>query len=328
MSALHALLQPTIGHPDVPQSPTRSGFGKGLVRVGEADPRVVVLTADLKDSTKVGGFATAFPERFVEVGVAEQNMMGMAAGLALSGKVPFVSSYATFSPGRNWDQLRVSVCYSQANVKVVGCHTGLSVGPDGATHQALEDIAITRVLPHLTVVVPCDALQAEQATLALAALVGPAYLRLTREATPLMVTEAMPFEIGKAQVWREGDDVAIIGAGPILYNALFAAAVLAREGIQCTIINSHTIKPLDVETILAAARRCKAVVTVEEHQVAGGLGSAVAELLAEAYPVPVERVGMRDSFGESGEPAELAAKYGLDGPAIVEAVRRAMGKRL
>lgn len=307
--------------------PTRSGFGKGLLRAGKADARVVALTADLKDSTKVGEFAAAFPERFVEVGVAEQNMIGMAAGLALSGKVPFVSSYATFSPGRNWDQLRVSVCYSQANVKVVGCHTGLSVGPDGATHQALEDIAITRVLPHLTVVVPCDGVQAEQATVALAALVGPAYLRLTREATPLMVTEAMPFEIGKAQVWREGDDVAIIGAGPILYNALFAAAVLAREGIQCTVINSHTIKPLDTETILAAARRCKAVVTVEEHQIAGGLGSAVVELLTEAYPVPVERVGMRDSFGESGEPAELAAKYGLDGPAVVEAVHRAIGKK-
>lgn len=328
MNALHTLLEPKIGHLDILQTPTRNGFGKGLVAAGTKDPRVVALTADLKDSTKVADFAKAFPERFVEVGVAEQNMMGMAAGLALSGKIPFVSSYATFSPGRNWDQLRVSVCYSQANVKVIGCHTGLSVGPDGATHQALEDIALVRVLPHMTVVVPCDAVQAEQATRALAEHVGPAYLRLTREATPHIVTDQLPFEIGKAQVWREGDDVAIIGAGPILYNALFAAAVLAGEGIQCTIINSHTIKPLDADTILAAVRRCKAVVTVEEHQMVGGLGSAVAELLGEACPVPLERVGMPDSFGESGAPEELFQKYGMDGPAVVKAVRRALARKL
>ncbi len=327
MSKLHKALQPKIGHPDITQTPTRSGFGTALALVGGQNEKVVALTADLKDSTKVTAFAESYPERFFEMGVAEQNMMGVAAGLALSGLVPFVTSYATFSPGRNWDQLRVSVCYSKANVKVVGCHTGLSVGPDGATHQALEDIALVRVLPHMTVVVPCDAIQAGQATQALATLVGPAYLRLTREATPLMVTDEMPFAIGKAQVFRTGTDVVIIGAGPVLYGALFAAAVLAREGIEAMVVNSHTIKPLDTATILQAATQCGAVVTVEEHQMAGGLGSAVCEFLASAYPVPVERVGMQDSFGESGNPEQLLQKYEMDGPAIVAAVKKVLKRK-
>jgi transketolase len=320
-------LNPKIGAEDIEQEPTRSGFGAGVVLLGETDPHVVVLTADLRDSTKVGEFAKKFPERFVEVGVAEQNMMGMAAGLALAGKVAFVSSYATFSPGRSWDQLRVSVCYSQANVKVIGCHTGVSVGPDGATHQALEDIAITRVLPNLIVVVPCDSEQAKQATLAVGRVQGPAYLRLTREKTPVMTTPATPFEIGKAQIFREGTDVCIIGSGPVLYNGMLAAQELEKEGISVMVVNNHTIKPIDVETIVAAAKKCGAVVTLEEHQTMGGAGSAVCEVLAQHCPVPVEMVGVEDHFGESGEPEELIEKYGMGAQAITTAVKKVLQRK-
>lgn len=321
------ILNPKIGQEDIEQTPTRSGFGEGVVELGQEDQNVVVLTADLRDSTKVADFAKKFPERFVEVGVAEQNMMGIAAGLGLSGKVPFVTSYATFSPGRSWDQLRVSVCYSQANVKVIGCHTGVSVGPDGATHQALEDIAITRVLPNLTVVVPCDAVQAKQATLAIGKMNGPAYLRLTREKTPVIVTDQTPFEIGKAQVLKDGTDVVVIGSGPVLYNALLAAQALEKEGVSVQVINNHTIKPIDAETIIAAAKTCKAVVTVEEHQVMGGAGSAVCEVLAQHCPVPVEMVGMQDSFGESGEPDELIEKFGMGVGGIIDAVRKVLSRK-
>jgi transketolase len=254
-------------------------------------------------------------------------MMGMAAGLALAGKVAFVSSYATFSPGRSWDQLRVSVCYSQANVKVIGCHTGVSVGPDGATHQALEDIAITRVLPNLIVVVPCDSEQAKQATLAVGRVQGPAYLRLTREKTPVMTTPATPFEIGKAQIFREGTDVCIIGSGPVLYNGMLAAQELEKEGISVMVVNNHTIKPIDVETIVAAAKKCGAVVTLEEHQTMGGAGSAVCEVLAQHCPVPVEMVGVEDHFGESGEPEELIEKYGMGAQAITTAVKKVLQRK-
>jgi transketolase len=271
--------------------------------------------------------AKAFPERFIECGVAEQNMMGVAAGLALSGKIPFATSYATFSPGRNWDQLRVSVCYSQANVKVIGCHTGVSVGPDGATHQALEDIALTRVLPNLTVVVPCDSIQAKQATLAIGNLVGPAYLRLTREKTPVIITEDTPFELGKAQIFREGTDVAIIGAGPVLYNAVVAAMELEKEGVSVCVVNLHTIKPIDTAAIIEVAKKCGAVVTLEEHQVMGGVGSAVAEVLVQNFPVPMEFVGMRDSFGESGEPEELIEKFGMGVGSIVGAVKQVIKRK-
>jgi transketolase len=237
-------INPKIGQEDIEQEPTRSGYGTGVLELGVENNNVVVLTADLRDSTKVADFAKKFPERFIEVGVAEQNMMGVAAGLALSGKTAFVSSYATFSPGRSWDQLRVSVCYSQANVKVIGCHTGVSVGPDGATHQALEDIAITRVLPNLTVVVPCDALQAHQATLALGRTVGPGYLRLTREKTPVMTVADTTFQIGKAQVFRDGTDVCIIGSGPVLYNGMLAALELEKEGISVMVVQFLIINPL------------------------------------------------------------------------------------
>lgn len=321
------VLNPNIGAADVAEEPTRSGFGRGVLRLGEQDPSVVVLTADLRDSTKVGDFAKKFPDRFVDVGVAEQNMMGMAAGLALAGKTAFVSSYATFSPGRSWDQLRVSVCYSEANVKVIGCHTGVSVGPDGATHQALEDIAITRVLPNMTVIVPCDALEAEKATLAIGARKGPAYLRLTREKTPVMTMPETPFEVGKAEVFRDGADVCIIGSGPVLYNGILAALELEKEGISVMVVNNHTIKPLDEATLVAAAKKCGAVVTVEEHQVMGGAGSAVCELLARHCPVPVEMIGMQDRFGESGEPDELLEKFGMGVPSICAAAKKVLQRK-
>lgn len=320
-------LNPKIGQEDIDQVPTRNGYGEGLMVLGETDPNVVVLTADLRDSVKAGDFAKKYPERFVECGVAEQNMMGMAAGLALAGKVPFVSSYAVFSPGRSWDQLRVSVCYSEANVKVVGAHTGVSVGPDGATHQALEDIAIARVLPNLTVVVPIDALEAKKATIALGGTKGPAYLRLTREKTPLVTTEESVFELGKADMLRDGSDVAIIGCGPVLYNALLAAKILEKEGIQVMVINNHTIKPIDEETIITAAKKCGAVVTLEEHQVMGGAGSAVLEVLAKHYPVPVEMIGMQDRFGESGEPDELIQKFGMGVDAVMQAVKKVNSRK-
>lgn len=257
-------LNPKIGKENIEQEPTRKGYGLGVLDLGEEDKNVVVLTADLAESTMVLDFAKKYPERFVECGVAEQNMMGVAAGLALYGKTAFVSSYATFSPGRSWDQLRVSVCYSMANVKVAGAHTGVTVGPDGATHQALEDVAITRVLPNLTVVVPCDAIEARKATVALGRMQGPAYFRLGRSKTPVITTEETPFKVGKAEVFREGKDVAIIASGPVLYNGLLAAIELEKEGISVMVVNNHTIKPIDVQTIVNSAKKCGAVVTLEE----------------------------------------------------------------
>ena len=320
-------LNPKIGQSDVELVPSRNGFGEGLLFLGEHNPEVVALTADLAESTRVLDFAKKYPERFVECGVAEQNMMGVAAGMALTGKTSFVASYATFSPGRSWDQLRVAVAYSMANVKVAGSHTGLSVGPDGATHQALEDIAITRVLPNLTVVVPCDLIEARKTTVALGTTAGPAYFRLGREKTAVMTTEESPFAVGKASVFKEGKDVAIIASGPILYNGLLAAQELEKEGISVLAINNHTIKPMDVETITWAAKLTGAVVTLEEHQTMGGAGSAVAEVLAEHYPVPIEMIGMPNSFGESGNPDELIKKFGMDKDAIVAAVRKVLTRK-
>ncbi len=320
-------LNPKIFDKDVEQVPTRFGYGEGLVELGKTNPNVVVLTGDLAGSTKVDGFAKAFPDRFIEVGVAEQNMMGIAAGLALSGKIPFISSYAVFMPGRNWDQLRVSVCYSEANVKVAGAHSGISVGPDGATHQALEDIAITRVLPHLTVIVPCDSIETKKATLAAAALKGPVYFRFTREKTPVITSVDTPFEIGKAQVLYEGTDASIVACGPLVYQSLIAADKLAKEGIHVRVINNATIKPLDNETIIAAAKETGAIVTVEEHQTTGGLRGAIAECVTANAPVPMEAIGMPDSFGQSGEPNELLEHYGMSVKEIVKAVRRVIKRK-
>jgi len=297
--------------------PTRNGYGDGLIEVGKKDKRIVVLTGDLAESTRAHLFQKAFPERFVECGVAEQNMMGVAAGLALSGKIPFVSSYAVFVPGRNWDQLRVSVCYSNANVKVAGAHAGISVGPDGATHQALEDLAITRVLPNLTVVVPCDYLETKKATIALAKMVGPAYFRFAREKTPVMTVEKTPFKIGKANIMREGTDITIAACGPLVYEALVAAQTLDRHGIQAEVINCHTLKPFDEKTLVKSVKKTGCCVTVEEHQIIGGLAGAVSETLGKFCPVPLEYIGMPNSFGESGEPDELLAKYGMKADNIV-----------
>jgi transketolase len=320
-------LNPKIFDPDVEQKPTRDGYGEGLVLAGQKDSRVVALCADISDSTRSAMFQKAFPDRFVETGIAEQNMMGLAAGMAMAGKIPFVSTYAVFCPGRNWDQLRVSVCYSNANVKITGAHAGVSVGPDGATHQGLEDIAITRCIPNLVVIAPCDAIETKKATLAAAEYVGPVYLRFAREKTPIMTTEDTPFEIGKALVFREGKDVAIIGCGPLLHNALLAAEELAKEGIEAMVINNHTIKPMDKKTIIEAAKKCGAIVTVEDHQVMGGMGSAVAEVLAENFPVPIEFIGMKDKFGESGDPNELIEAFGMGKNAIKEAVKKVIQRK-
>lgn len=307
--------------------PTRNGYGDGLVEIGKKDARIVVLTGDLAESTRAHLFQKAYPERFIECGVAEQNMMGVAAGLALAGKVPFVSSYAVFVPGRNWDQLRVSVCYSNANVKIAGAHAGISVGPDGATHQALEDLAITRVLPNLTVVVPCDYLETKKATIALAKMVGPAYFRFAREKTPVITVEKTPFKIGKANVMREGLDATIAACGPLVHEALLAAEELAKNGIELEVLNCHTLKPFDETTLVKSVKKTGCCVTVEEHQIIGGLAGAVSETLGRAYPAPIENVGMPNSFGESGEPDELLEKYGMKAADIVKAVKRVLKRK-
>lgn len=307
--------------------PGRDGYGKALVELGLENANIVVLTGDLAESTRVNWFLEKFPERFIEVGVAEQNMVGIAAGLALNCKIPFVSSYAVFCPGRAWDQVRVSVCYNKANVKIAGAHAGISVGPDGATHQGLEDIASMRCLPNLVVVVPADWLEAKKATKAIAVINGPCYIRFGREKVPTITTERTPFTIGKAEIYREGGDVAIVACGMMVYEALVAAQKLAKEGIESTVINNHTIKPIDKAALVAAARTCGAMVTAEEHQISGGMGSAVMEVVAEGFPVPFERVGMRDVFGESGKPSELLAKYGMTSDDIVRACKSVLRRK-
>jgi len=307
---------------NIEQVPTRNGYGEGTVEAGKLDPNVMVLCCDLTDSTRSKAFKEAYPDRFIEIGVAEQNMAGVAAGLALEGKVPFCSSYAVFNPGRNWDQVRVSVCYNEANVKIVGAHAGISVGPDGATHQALEDIATTRVLPNMTVLAPCDSIETKKATLAAAKLKGPVYLRFAREKTPVFTTNKTPFKIGKAEVFKEGSDVTIIGCGPLVHEALKAAKELQKEKIEAEVINCHTIKPIDKKTIINSAKKTGRVVTIEEHQITGGLGGAVAEVLSQNQPVPMQIIGMPDSFGESGQPQELLDKYGMNAENIIKAVKK------
>lgn len=311
---------------DVVKTPTRKGYGEALVELGQSNPNVVVLTGDLAESTTAHMFREKFPERFVECGVAEQNMMGIAAGLALSGKIPFISSYAVFSPGRSWDQLRVSVCYSQANVKIAGAHTGISVGPDGATHQALEDIAITRVLPNMTVIAPADSVETKKVTLAAASISGPVYFRFARNATPVFSTIESPFKIGRAEVLKDGKDLLLVACGPVVYNCLVAALELEGEGVSVAVINNHTIKPIDRQTISEWAFKCKKVLTVEEHQISGGMGSAVTEVLAEDCPVPVYRLGIFDHFGESGEPEELLKKFKLDSVGIMQYIKKVLKK--
>lgn len=351
-------------------APTRNGYGEGLVEAGTKNKNVVVLCCDLVESTRSLGFAKKFPERFIEMGVAEQNMAGVAAGMAGYGKIPFASSYAVFSPGRNWDQTRVSIAYGEQNVKIAGAHAGISVGPDGATHQALEDLAIMRVLPNMLVLSPCDMLETKKATLAAAAYKGPVYLRFAREKTPVITTAKSPFQIGKAQVLRTGKDVSIVATGPLVYEALLAAECLAgnkdaiatlfarypkitarvktsklhghsmarskvtiawspakifallkqRGPMDAEVINCHTIKPLDIKTLVISAKKTGLVITVEEHQINGGLRGAVAEALSLFHPTRIIPVGMPDSFGESGEPMELLEKYGMTAPWIIQAL--------
>jgi transketolase len=311
------------------QAPTRDGFGKGLVEAADADARVVALCADLTESTRMEAFAKKYPARYVEVGVAEQNLAALASGMAAFGKVPFVSSYATFSPGRNNEQIRTTISINNVPVKIIGSHAGVSVGPDGATHQALEDIALMRVQPNMTVISPCDAEEARKATLAAAKSPGPVYIRLAREKTPLITAAETPFEMGKANVLWKGEkpQVALIATGPLVHSALLAARELEKEGVSVSVLNVHTIKPLDEETIIREVSEAGAVVTVEEHQIAGGLGSAVAEVLVQKHPVPVEFVGVHDQFGQSGEPKELIEHYGMGVSHIVASAKRAAGRR-
>ncbi|OGG59231.1 transketolase [Candidatus Kaiserbacteria bacterium RIFCSPHIGHO2_02_FULL_49_16] len=311
------------------KSPTRSGFGKGAVEAGKADERVVVLSADLAESTRADAFQKEFPERFVEVGVAEQNMATVGAGMAAYGKIPFITSYATFSPGRNWEQIRTTIAINNVPVKICGMHAGLLTGPDGATHQALEDIALMRAMPNMIVISPCDAEEGRKATLAAAKNGLPTYLRFARDKTPVMTTPETPFEIGKAQIfWKsKNPKVAVFATGPLVYNALLAARELEGHGIGTAVVNVHTIKPLDKELIVALARETGSVVTVEEHQIMGGLGGAIAELLARECPTPIEFVGIQDKFGQSGEPKELMEHYGLGVSHISAAVSKVLGRK-
>lgn len=312
---------------DLQREPIRKGFGRGLKKAGELNENVVAACADLTESTQMHLFRDAFPERFVEIGVAEQNLVTVGSGLAAMGKIPFVSSYAAFSPGRNWEQIRTTICLNDQPVKIVGSHAGVSVGPDGATHQMLEDIALMRVLPNMVVVVPGDSVEAEKATLALAGDRRPGYLRLAREASPIITTEQTPFEIGKAYVHSHGNDVTLISTGIMTYQALVAAEMLYKDGIDAEVVHVPTIKPLDAVTILQSVHKTKHVITIEEAQINGGLGGAVAELLGEEFPAKMKRIGIRDRFGESGKPDELLERFGLTAKHIAMAAHDMMNKK-
>lgn len=311
--------------------PIRKGFGEGLALAGAADKNVVALCADLTESTQIEAFKQKFPGRFVEIGIAEQNLVTVAAGMAAMGKIPFASSYAIFSPGRNWEQIRTTICINNVPVKIIGSHTGVSVGPDGATHQALEDIPLMRVLPNMVVLSPCDAIEARKAALAAAQNGKPTYIRLTRDKSPVITSDATPFEIGKGQIIFRSNksiknelDVGIIATGHLLYKALMVAKKLEDEGKKVAVMNLATIKPLDEDAVTKLAQESGAIVTVEEHQVAGGMGSAVAECLAKNNPVPIEFVGVKDLFGQSGTPAELIEHYGMGEKDIYAAVQKVM----
>ncbi|HAT68050.1 MAG: transketolase [Candidatus Yonathbacteria bacterium RIFOXYC2_FULL_47_9] len=318
-------LNPKLFDADVEQAPIRQGFGEGLLEAGRADERVVAMCCDLTESTKMDAFAKEFPKRFFEMGIMEQSSASVASGMAAMGKVPFVSSYAMFSPGRNWEQIRTTICYNDRPVKIAGSHAGVSVGPDGGTHQAVEDIALTRVIPRMVVITPCDSIEAKKATLAMAKTNSPTYIRLAREKTPIITTADTPFEIGKAQIFYRPEGVqvkvGIIACGSLVYNAILAARDLAGEGVGAIVMNIGTVKPLDREAVIALAKECGTIVTVEEHQVAGGMGSAVAEVLASEHPTRMKFVGVQDQFGQSGNPLELIEHYGMGVSHIKEAVR-------
>ena len=302
--------------------PIRKGFGTGLLAAGKIHENVVGACADLTESTQMHLFAQAYPDRFIQVGIAEQNLVTVGSGMAAMGKIPFVSSYAAFSPGRNWEQIRTTICINDQPVKLVGSHAGISVGPDGATHQMLEDLALMRALPNMVVLAPCDSVEAEKATLAMANDYRPNYMRLAREATPVITTAGTPFEIGKAYVFHAGSDVTLVATGTMTYQALEAAKILAKENISAEVVHVPTLKPLDGQTILDSVAKTRHAVTAEEAQINGGLGSAIAELLGENLPTPMVRIGMRDHFGESGRPEELMKHFGLTGKHIAMAARK------
>jgi len=315
---------------DIEMVPVRNGYGEGLVEAGEKNESVVVLAADLGESTRSNYFKEKFPERFVEVGVAEQALVTVASGMAAYGRIPFISSYAVFSPGRNWEQIRTTVALNDLPVKIAGAHAGVSVGPDGATHQALEDIALMRVLPNMVVLEPSDAIEARKAVVAAAENGKPTYIRFARAESAVFTTEDSPFMVGRAEVLWQGRDpkIGIVASGPLVYEALKASRELAGSSIDCVVVNNHTIKPMDEHRIIQVAKMTGAIVTVEEHQVAGGMGSAVVEVLAKNYPVPVEMIGMQDTFGESGRPRELFGKYKMTKDDIVKASKRAIRRRV
>ncbi len=305
----------------VKKVPTRNGYGDGVIEAGKTNENIVVLCCDLTDSTRSAGFKKAYPDRFIQMGIAEQSLAAIAGGLALEGKVPFISSYAAFSPGRNWEQIRLCASLQNLPIKIMGAHAGVSVGPDGATHQMLEDIALMRALPNMVVLAPCDYLETKRATIAIAKTKEPTYIRFARSGTAAFTTDKTPFQIGRAEIFKNGDDVAIIACGPLVHQALLAARTLEKDGINAMVINSHTIKPLDEKTIAAAAKKCGAVVTVEEAQIAGGLGGAVAEALARLQPTKMHMIGM-NGFGTSGDPDELIAHFGLDSKAIAKETKK------
>lgn len=317
-------LNPNFFNEDVERQPTRKGYGTGLVELGESDNNIVVLSADLTESTQAHLFAEKFPDRIFQMGVAEQNMAAVAAGLGVSGKRAFISSYATFSPGKNWETIRTTIAYNNSDVKVAGHHAGTMTGPDGATHQATEDIAIMRVLPNFKVIIPCDWNQAHKATLTAGKEYGPYYIRYTRDKSPVITTQQTPFELGKGQIlWRgNAPKIAIFSTGFLVTEALFAAHDLQNENIEVDVINIHSIKPLDLDLILSYSHTVGGFVTVEDHQIAGGLGSAISEVAAQNKPIPIEFVGMKDTFGETGTPSELLKKYRMDKEGIKEAVKK------
>ncbi len=314
---------------DVEKAATRDGYGKGLVILGDENPNVVALCADLTESTRTEEFAKKYPERFFEMGVAEQDMAAVAAGLGVSGKIPFIASYATFSPGKNWETIRTTIVYNESNVKIAGHHAGLMTGPDGATHQATEDVAITRCWPIIKVLVPADSIEARKATIAAGKTDGPFYLRFTRDKSPIMTTDETPFEIGKSQIYWIGENpqVTIVAMGYMLYYALLTAKELEDQGIQSEVINIASIKPMDEETIINSVKKTGSIVSVEDHQVAGGLGSAVAEVLAKNHPTPQEFIGLQNIFGESGTPKELVEKYGMGKDSIIDAAKKVIARK-
>ncbi|MEI6053975.1 MAG: transketolase family protein [Candidatus Saccharibacteria bacterium] len=320
-------LNPKIFDADVLQEPIRLGFGRGLKIAGESNENIVALCADLTESTQVHLFAEAFPERFIQVGIAEQNLVAVASGLASVGKVPFASSYAAFNPGRNWEQIKTTVALNDQPVKIIASHAGVGVGPDGATHQMLEDIALMRVMPNMVVIAPGDSIEAQKATIMISKNNKPSYLRLARPKTPVFSTLDSPFEIGVAYVLRDGSDVSLFGTGIMTYQLLVAAEIMAKSGINAEVVHVPTIKPLDSDTIIASARKTGRVVTAEEAQINGGLGGAIAEVLSEHLPTPLLRIGINDRYGESGEPAELLEFFGLTGKQIAEKVEDFIHKK-